>query len=98
MVAHRASSLRGRSSKQKAQLTSWAAMPTIRVPIGPSLAELCHAVSEPRDLAAGGVLVHDAFLRRAHDDRLGFLQCGGGPIAVSGRDRVLDLADIAAQP
>jgi len=37
------------------------------------LGELGDAMSEPRNFAAGIVLVHDAALRRPHDHRLGRL-------------------------
>src|SRR5262245_41895579 len=39
------------------------------------------------------MLVHDAFLGGAHEDRLGLLEGGEGVLAVARRDRFLDLAD-----
>src|SRR5712671_132741 len=65
----------------------------------PSLlsAELGHTFGQTRYLSARRVLVHDAFLHRPHDDRLGSLQGFHrlGPIAR--RDSVFDRAHDRAQ-
>ena len=56
------------------------------------------AAGQARNLARGGVLVNDAFLRTAHYLWLGSLQCssGSGPVARS--DGVFDLAYATADP
>src|SRR6476620_7994480 len=58
----------------------------------PLTAELRDAMGEARHLAARGVGMHDALLRRAHDHRLCFLQSSECLGAVAARDRFLDLA------
>lgn len=62
-----------------------------------SFAECGDPVSEPRHLTAGGVAVHDIFLRRANDHRLGLRHRGegGGPIA--GADRLFNFAHCTSQ-
>jgi len=54
-------------------------------------------MAEAGNFAARGVGMDDAFLRRAHDHRLGFLQCGQRLAAVAGCDRFLDAAHQVAQ-
>src|SRR5271163_4456325 len=51
------------------------------------------ALRQPRNFPRGGVLVHDALLRGAGDQRLGVTQRGRGARRVFGRDRLLDSAN-----
>src|SRR5215472_412131 len=62
------------------------------------LAERGEAMAEARDFAAGGILVNDAVLRGPHDDGLGLAQRRRRLGAIAARERILDLADIVAQP
>jgi len=50
-------------------------------------------VREPRYFSACGITMHDAFLRRADQSRLGFGQGAECSAAVARGDRLFDLAD-----
>jgi len=59
--------------------------------------ELGDPMRQTGDLAACGIGMHDAFLRRPHDDRLCFFERRERRAAVAARDRFLDLAHAPAQ-
>src|SRR5262249_290280 len=59
--------------------------------------ELGHPMRPTGALAARRIGMHDAFLRRPHDDWLRFLERRERRAAVAARDRFLDLAYAAAQ-
>src|SRR5580692_5173024 len=82
--------------KSKARQVGRALTPRMRHDAALLLAELRHPLGEPRYFAARGILVNDALLGGAHDDRLGLAESGQRDGAIAGRDRILDLADEVA--
>jgi hypothetical protein len=60
-------------------------------------AECGNPVRQPRHLSPGRVAVHDIFLRRTNDDRLGFSHGGERDRSIAGSDCFLDLTDHTAQ-
>ena len=62
------------------------------------LGERGNPMAQSGNFPTGGILMHDASLRGPHDDGLGLAESGDRQRPVPGRNGILDLTHIAAQP